>query len=310
MKIHLDNVNMSSTSGPNSFGKRLAMALLESGHEVELEDGSNAEVSLVFIEPSGRPLAKKIFQRLDGIWFSPHEFETKNTAIKSLYQKANGVIWQSDFDRQMTTKWWGKPNSGVVIQNGINAPQIKSFSIAALEQLRQKYEMIFVCSANWHPQKRLSDNIEFYKHIRKFYSSAALIVMGNNPSFVADPHIFYTGSQSHDVCLEIFSAADWMIHLAWLDHCPNTVVECISQNTPVICSEHGGTKEIIGNFGIVIDENLPYNFELVDYNFPPKLSFSQFKNKLPKANELKYNVDVSMETCLKKYITFLSAKNE
>jgi hypothetical protein len=120
---------MDSTSGPNSFAKRLAMGLIETGHEVELYDGRNADVSIVFIEPTGRPLANKVIQRLDGIWFSPSEFETKNSAIKQMYENADGVIWQSEFDKGMTTKWWGNPKSGMVIRNGINAPEIKKFQI-------------------------------------------------------------------------------------------------------------------------------------------------------------------------------------
>lgn len=303
MKIHLDNVNMSSTSGPNSFGKRMAAALLESGHEIELEDGSNSDVSIVFIERSGKPLAKKVIQRLDGIWFSPAEFKSKNTFIKNLYENADGVIWQSEFDKEMVTKWWGAPKAGAVIRNGINSSPIKKFTLPALEQLRQQYEKIFVCSANWHPQKRLSENIEMYKHLRKCYSSAALIVLGSNPTYVADPHIFFAGSQPHDVCLEIFAAADWMIHLAWLDHCPNTVVECLSQETPVICSEHGGTKELVSKFGVIVKESLEYKFELTDYSNPPKLQISQIQS-LPNKKELLYDVDVTMTTCLKQYVSF------
>lgn len=305
MKIHLDNVNMSSNSGPNSFGKRLAMGLIESGHEVELYDGKNSDVSIVFIEPTGRPLAKKVIQRLDGIWFSPEEFETKNSSIKKLYHVADGVIWQSEFDRGMTTKWWGNPKNGTVIRNGINAPEIKKFQIPALEQIRQHYEMLFVCSANWHPQKRLMANIDLYKHLRSFYSSAALIVLGSNPIKVADPHIFYAGSQPHEVCLEIFSAANWMLHLAWLDHCPNTVVEALSQGTPVVCSEQGGTKELVQDFGVILKEKNEYNFELTNYDNPPILDLTQINKKLPEKEKLGNPFDVTMDRTMKEYLSFL-----
>ena len=305
MKIHLDNVNMGSSTGPNSFAKRLAMGLIESGHDLELKDGSQADVSIVFIEPSGRPLAKKVVQRLDGIWFKPEEFESKNSSIKKLYHNADGVIWQSEFDKGMTSKWWGAPKNGSIIRNGINAPEIKKFQIPALEQIRQQYEMLFVCSANWHPQKRLLDNIALYKHLRNFYSSAALIVLGSNPVQVADPHIFYAGSQPHEVCLEIFSAANWMLHLAWLDHCPNTVVEALSQGTPIICSEQGGTKEIVQGYGIVLKENSDYNFELTNYDDPPKLDVTQVRNRLPDKEFLSKSFDISMDRTLKDYVSFL-----
>ena len=277
------------------------MGLIESGHEVELNDGRNSDVSLVFIERSGRPLAKRVIQRLDGIWFSPSEFETKNSSIKSLYSDADAVVWQSDFDRGMTTKWWGEPKSGRVIRNGINATPVTTFKIPALEQLRQKYEMLFVCSANWHPQKRLMSNIELFKHLQSFYSSAALIVMGSNPTMIPDPHVFYTGPQPHEVCLEVFSAANWMLHLAWLDHCPNTVVESLSQGTPVICSEQGGTKELVQDFGLIVKESARYDYELVDYNCPPAVDVLSISN-LPDVKTLGKSFDVSMHRCLKSYV--------
>jgi len=304
VKIHLDNVNLNSSSGPNSFAKRLSKGLIESGHEVELHDGRSSDVSLVFIEPSGRPLAKKVVQRLDGIWFSPEEFETKNSNIKKLYQNSDGVIWQSEFDKEMVTKWWGNHENGSVIRNGIDISPVKKFSIPVLEQIRNQYEMVFVCSANWHPQKRLLENINLYKHLRKFYKSAALIVMGSNPIQVADNHIFYTGPQPHEVCLEVFSAANWMIHLAWLDHCPNTVVEALSQGTPVICSEHGGTKELVKDFGIVLKESKSYNYELTNYDNPPVMDYSNL-NKLPEKNELGKHFDISIQRTLQDYLEFL-----
>lgn len=303
MKVHFDNVNMGSNSGPNSFAKRLAMAMIESGHEIETKDGRNSDVSLVFIEPSGNPLAKRVVQRLDGIWFSPEEFETKNANIKKLYRSADAVIWQSEFDKRMITKWWEQPKAGAVIRNGINVEPVKKFTIPALEQIRQQYEMLFVCSANWHPQKRLSDNINLYKHLRKFYKSAALIVMGSNPSPIADPHIFYTGPQSHEVCLEIFSASNWMIHLAWLDHCPNTVVESLSQGTPVICSDQGGTKELVKDFGLILKEKYQYDYDLVNYEDPPQVDFSDI-SLLPEVSTLGKSYDVNMKTCLDLYLDF------
>ena len=54
--------------------------------------------------------------------------------------------------------------------------------------------------------------------------------------------------------LQVFSAADWMIHLAWLDHCPNSVVVGMSQGCGIICASSGGTYEAVGKNGIVVQE--------------------------------------------------------
>jgi glycosyltransferase involved in cell wall biosynthesis len=295
-------VNLRSTTGPNSFAKRLATELIKLGHQVETDDGRNSDVSIVFIEPSGKPLAKKIIQRLDGIWFKPGDFETKNVYIKNLYERADAVVWQSEFDKNMTVKWWG-PKKGQVIKNGIDTSLNNDVVIPQLEQIRQKYEMLFVCSANWHPQKRLLSNINAYKHLKNFYSSSALLVLGSNPTIINEPDMFYTGPQNHEVCLKIFSTVDWMLHLAWLDHCPNTVVESLSKNTPVICSNQGGTKELVQEFGITLEEK-KYDYELVDYDNPPDIDITSLR-KLPEKNQLGPSYDVSIENCVSQYLKMI-----
>ena len=72
--------------------------------------------------------------------------------------------------------------------------------------------------------------------------------------------------------------ADAMIHLAWLDHCPNVVVEALSQKCPVICTDSGGTKEIVGQSGLIIPEAYPYNYELTDYDDPYEIDLGILEN--------------------------------
>ena len=66
--------------------------------------------------------------------------------------------------------------------------------------------------------------------------------------------------------------ADAMIHLAWLDWCPNTVVEGLASRLPVLCSHNGGTKELVKNDGVVIqlEEDYKIGEEVYLYQ-PPKV---------------------------------------
>lgn len=312
MKLHFDNVcfspgfdlSNSPQSGPNTFANRLANRLQLLGHDIQ-RVCKNADVSLVFIEPSGSPLAKKIIHRLDGIWFKPDEFKTKNIKIKSMYDGADSIVYQSCFDKQMISSWWGHKNS-VVINNGILINQDPTLRLKhdSINNIRTKYDKIFICSANWHPQKRLGSNIELFKHIQLTHPNSCLIVLGNNPNvIVRDPNIYYTGSVGEDVYMQLYEVADWMIHLAYLDHCPNTVIECISQGTPVICSSEGGTKEIVGKYGIIVDENEKYDYRLLDYSLPPHLNIN--KLKLPATNiivDKKHIEKFDIDYVAKKYV--------
>lgn len=302
MRVNFDNVNLLARTGPNTFAARLAKGLIEAGHDV-VTDGTDADVSLVFIEPSGRSLAPKVIQRLDGIWFRPQDFETKNVNIKALYERADAVVWQSKFDRGMTLKHWGPPGTyrdqgcvlpepvDRIIGNGVDLTRVEKVTIPELAKIRASYDKVFVCSSNWHPQKRLKANIQLFDHLRKTqFPNSCLFIMGSNPDVMTtDPHVFYTGSQPAEVYMQVFAIADWMLHLAWADHCPNVVVEALSQGTPVVCSEVGGTKELIGygTYGMVLKE-ATYNYELADYDHPPDIDVTQV-TFLPMREQLDYN---------------------
>ncbi len=282
MKIHFSNVNFSSSSGPNTFAHRLASELSLRGYKIVNHD-QEYEVFLCFIEPSSFPKkGSKFIQRLDGIWFKPEEFNTHNKGIKYAYDNCDHVIWQSEFDKSMTQKWWGQ-RSGSVIYNGIKFNQIKKVD-PGLIQLRERYDFIFVASSSWHRQKRLKENIELFLSLKDNHPNSCLIVLGKPDHIIKHPDIFYVGHLTHQQCLEVYSISDWMLHLAWLDHCPNVVVEAISQNCKVICSNSGGTSEIVRSNGIIVEETTPYNFELTDYDKPynldiPKLNLTDIEIK-------------------------------
>jgi len=274
VKVYFDNVNWDAEhTGPNCFAKRLAIQLGYMG--ITVADPDDYDVALVFIEPTAKLNFKKPFvQRVDGMWFKPEQHRSgMNNNIAWTHQNADLVIHQSDFDRQMLTKWLGQSKRSVTIPNGIEV-QPATLRSESLTDIRKRFDKVFVCSANWHPQKRLIDNINVFRTIRaNQHLNSCLIVLGSNPDVqVADRGIFFTGSIRHDLCAEVYSIADWMIHLAWLDHCPNVVVEAIAQGCPVICSSEGGTKELVETEnGIVVADASPYDFELVDYDNPPRV---------------------------------------
>jgi len=278
MRIFFDNVDFSSRSGPNSFAHRLATDLVRKGHEV---CGPNVcDIHLAFIERLHQKNdTAKLVQRLDGIWFKPEEFLEKNVGIKKTYDETGTVVWQTEFDKKMITKHWGD-KSGIVIGNGI---QIIDTPVThpTLLKIRGSFKKVFVCVANWHRQKRLRENTELFLKLQKTYQNSCLLVCGRDPDYVIkNPDIFYFGDLPHESLMQIYAISDWMIHLAWLDHFPNTVVEAISKGVPVIHTNSGGTKEVVKSSGLLIAENEKYEYNLIDYEDPPTIDTSDI-NKLP-----------------------------
>jgi glycosyltransferase involved in cell wall biosynthesis len=292
VKILFDGIDFASRSGPNTFGGRIAKSLANRGHTIA--DPVDYDISLTFIEPTNRSNPRKPFvQRLDGVWFSPREFLHKNVGIKSAYHQANSVIFQSQFNATQVTKWWGQPKSFTVISNGIDLIEVDaalkaphSATTVDLTPIRQMYDKIFVASSNWHNQKRLRSNYEMFAHLRRsFYPRSCLIVMGSTPTKChireCEPHVFFTGNVTHQACLQMYHQADYMLHLAWLDHCPNVVVEAIACGLPVIHSFDGGTKEIVRDWGVALNEQRPYEYSLEDYDNPPLIDVTQVAVPLP-----------------------------
>lgn len=280
MRIHFDNVNFDSTSGPNSFAGRLAPQLIKMGHEI-VSNTEAHEIFLSFISQASQacPWAGKVL-RLDGIWFKPENFDLNNKQIRDSYFSYEHIVCQSEFDKKMVETHFGERSDCTVIHNGIDIRQRDE-----VPAMNHEGEKIFVCSASWHPQKRLKDNILLFQHARRQLieqgDEARLYVLGRSAFFgnlseKEMENVFYLNHQPHEDCLRIYATADYFLHLAWLDHCPNVVVEALSQKCPVICTNSGGTHEIVKDNGIIIPETNEYKYELTDYDSPYPIDFSNF----------------------------------
>jgi glycosyltransferase involved in cell wall biosynthesis len=296
MKIHFDNVDWSSTTGPNSFASTLGKCLIDKGH-ILVDDGPSADISLIFIEKSGKALANKTVQRLDGFWFKPSDV-SKNTNIINTYVNADKVVFQSMFDLEFFRKVFKEfdVTKSTVIRNGTFIKRFyESETIPEISELRKKYNHIFVSSSNWHRQKRLKENMQLFEQLKHRYHNSCLVVLGNNIDVrPTSANVLLAGSQSQEICMQLYAAADWMIHLAWLDHCPNVVVHALSQETPVICSSSGGTKELVKNFGHVLFEESEFDFQLVDYDRPPEIDLTQVEYLSDVSGKDHENVDINV----------------
>ena len=291
MKILLENVNLKSSNGPNSFANKLAPHVLSNGHQ--FVGPKEAEISLCFIESPIVNLPYPRIQRLDGIYYNTRfDYETQNKNIKRTYDNSSGVIYQSHYGKQLITRFFGDHENGVVIHNGAD-----NLSIQKASPMKNDVEgrKIWSCAASWRPHKRLEENIRYFLDHKS--EKDILLIAGNTPKIVEDASIYYMGNLTQNQLYSLYKASEYFLHLGFLDCCPNVVVDARACGARVICTTSGGTQEVAGPDAIVIEEE-EWDFKPLDLYNPPKLNFDK---KLDNNWDIDYNMDV----VAKKYLKFM-----
>ena len=103
----------------------------------------------------------------------------------------------------------------------------------------------------------------------------------------------FFGNLEYDVLRQLYDASTTFVHLAYLDHCPNVVVDAHAHECHIVCSSTGGTKEVVTK-GTLILEN-PWDFSPIELYKPPELNLEDI---------IEYNASCAnklAEACLSKY---------
>ena len=94
VNIIFDNVNLSSSSGPNSFAKKIAHAFKLAGHQVHYNPRNvpDPRVQLSFILQTKRCAPSAL--RLDGIYFNTEQdWAQMNAPIKDSFENSKAIIY-------------------------------------------------------------------------------------------------------------------------------------------------------------------------------------------------------------------------
>jgi len=295
MNIHLDNVNLQSLSGPNSFAQKLVKYAQQNGHTFNIQQKPNA--FLCFIETNRQSCEVPLIQRLDSVYFNTNaDYHLQNANIRRTYELADGVIFQSEFGKKLVTKFFGEHPNSVIIYNGADVEKIESIKPVD-NPIMDKYENVWSCASSWRPHKRLGENIKYFLEHKG--DNDCLVIAGEAPEKIKAPDIFYTGNLMHDTLLALYKRSKYFIHLGWLDCCPNVVVDARACGCQIICSDSGGTKEIAGE-GAILIQDTEWDFEPMELYNPPKLNFEKKFNNL-------HNSEYNMKIVAEQYIDFVGS---
>jgi len=297
MNIFLENTNLNSNSGPNYFARKLVKYL--GFRNVLFEDSFKYDLKLTFIESHHQKSWLPMIHRLDGIYFNANfDCEKMNSNIKRTYENSQGVVFQTEFNKNLIFEWFGPHDNVRIINNGADILSINELEESVkIKNKFKEYDNIWSCASHWHSFKRLRDNIDYFLNFSG--ENDCLVVAGQNPDYhISHPRIFYVGNLEINDLLTLYKISKYFIHLAYLDHCPNVVIDARACGCQVICSSSGGTKEVAGKNAIVVGED-PWDFSFLNFKEPPKIDFDHIDKNV-------FDSEISMNKAAKKYYNFFT----
>jgi len=279
MKVFTHNFNPNSNSGPNKFTRTLFAKLLKQ-ERVTVTNQEEADVEFCLIQQQQRKV-KPMVLRLDGIWFnSEQEYNKQNAPIKYAYNNADAVVFQSEFNKKLTEAWFGKHKNSCVIHNAANNEIISMINKNFWDQKFGTDAEVWSCASNWRPHKRLRDNVRYFLEFAPKEAQLAIaggLGMDEAKELISlDDRINVLGELDYTSLLALYKRSSTFVHLSYLDHCPNVVVDAQASGCKVICSSTGGTSEIVNDGVIIIEE--PWDYKPCKLYKPPKINLYESLN--------------------------------
>lgn len=287
------SIPLKPVSGKQKFAIRLADAMTKKGIRIT---NKKPHINLVFIK-GVRSHCKNIF-RLDGVWMNNQmNYKKKNKKLLREIRACDGLIYQNEFCKQASDHFLGKFPEHTIISNG--AP----INLGGKDIYRHpKPYLLTFC--RWRPHKRLRQTVKGFldSGLTKKYD---LLVLGENPDyFKKHPSVIYKGKISKYLPA-IIRGCEYVVHLAYIDWCPNSVVEALVCGKNVLHANAGGTKHLVQSNGVRIAD-LDWDFSPIELYKPPPLKKGELKRGFHQMLELsKPQVEhLNIDTVADQYIGY------
>lgn len=299
MKVFTHNFDPTSNSGPNKFTRTLLSRLFKQG-KISITNQEEADVEFCLIQQQ-LPKVKPMVLRLDGIWFnSDQEYNKQNAPIQYAYNNADAVVFQSEFNKKLTESWFGIHNNSYVIPNAADQKLISGINKHFWDDKLGKNTEVWCCASNWRPHKRLIENVRYFLEFapnEAIFAIAGGLGLDEAKELISlDKRIKIMGELDYGSLLALYRKSSTFVHLSYLDHCPNVVVDAQASGCKIVCSSTGGTHEIVKDGVMILEEE--WDFKPCKLYSPPSLDFSKFE----KIKKVKNN---SFEKCVNDYYDVL-----
>ena len=253
--------------GPAVFRNRLIIALNKiKDIEVITNIKNKFDIELAFIRKVYKH-NKPYVLRVDGCYYQKHK-RSGNRSLEKAILDSKYLIFQSKFSFKLCKhildidKKVNNKSNYSIIYNGVDLGYIKN--IIAHKKIK---EGSFVAGARWRDNKRTFSMIEGFlkaKTNRHLYIIGD-IGIGESRSYASkmlkykSKYIHIIGKKSEEETISIMKKCGYLIHLCHIDSCPNIVIEALVCGLNVLCTNLGGTPELVRNDGRILNVDKFWN---------------------------------------------------
>jgi len=272
IKVLLSN-RKNNNGGPGIFRKRLINSLNKiEDIEIVTDEKNKFDIGLEFIQKN-LDYKKPYILRASSCYYHYKYKLWNNKPIFKSIKKSSHTIFQSKFayklcDRVLSLESRGAVKSGYsIIYNGLDLDYINGIKPAS-----DIYPGSFVSCARWDSNKRPLSMIKGFLEAdtgRHLYiiGGEGVAIWGRalGKKYKKNKYIHFLGEMDNEYTISLMKACDYQLHLAFIDICPNSVLEGMASGLNVLCTNLGGTPEIVGNNGVILDVDKFWNSKYLRY---------------------------------------------
>ena len=311
-----------SHGGPHVFMNRLVRSIEKQDLAIPVSRIYQPYDAALFMVYKRRQLLPRPFVlRVDGIYIDKQNTvgnsKILNERIFRSIEKSSGVVFISEYSRQVTKAFHGSTGpANVVINNAVPLDIFNDRGPNMRSQLGiDPSELVIVSSAHWRRHKRLEETLQLFRLVKNsFRRKCKLLVLGRNAGNIVADDVIVVGEVEPDKLASWYRTGDIFLHLAWIEPCGNTHVEAMASGLPTLCTNNGGVGEAVkaSNGGIVSNADKPYDYNYIDAYDPPEPDYGvlldDFRRIVEHLPTWKRSIDrtaLDIDNGARRYIEFL-----
>ena len=264
-------------TGKGKFAIRLADALMKMGVEITSDINEKSDIALHFGKMLCTSNATKQIVRMGPAHVDTNQdYKKLNKRKAEAIRKADGVVYQSQFSKRMCDKFLGEAKCPTaVIFNGADPEFYEK-----LEPAESPFKYNFLAATRkWIPQKRLKYTVAAFDLAN--IPDSCLWIAGDAKKKYESDNVRYLGLLNDKELGRYYRLCNALIHMVYLDACPNVVAEALVAGCKVMINAGCGTQELSPYFGDTPIRDREWDGKPVNLKKPPKVDVVKLATGFP-----------------------------